>query len=230
MVFNHTVLGQLLKSVPGLEFEQLAQQYDVRRRSNTLPRWGRFVSLLARANEKPDADFHQQLFHKLYQRRQQSGAIPGNKLRFKGKLFALDGSLIDLLMKVFPWADIAPKKAASKLQPGLDHDGMIPAFAAVSEGLGSEMGAVDTFNFPLGSVLVFDRGYCSYDWHKALSDKGLYWVTRSKPVLNPFGGLRILMPPRQHGPWPTFISHAGRLSSYCISAKLTRPALKQHFH
>lgn len=83
-------------------------------------------------------------------------------------------------MKIFPWADIAPKKAAFKLHLGLDHDGLIPAFAEVTEGFGSEMEAVDSFNFPRGSVLVFDRGYSAYTWHKALSDKGLFWVTRPR--------------------------------------------------
>lgn len=42
------------------------------------------------------------------------------------------------------------------------------------------MEAVDTFNFPPGSVLVFDRGYSSYVWHKQLSKKGLFWVTRPR--------------------------------------------------
>jgi len=65
---------------------------------------------LARANENLDPDFYQQLFYKLYEQCQQSGAVPGKKFRFKGKLFSLDGSLIDLSLKVFPWADIAPKK------------------------------------------------------------------------------------------------------------------------
>jgi hypothetical protein len=60
-----------------------------------------------------------------------------------GKRFSLDGSLIDLSMKVFPWADIAPKKAAFKLHLGLDHDGLIPAFAEVSGGL--EMDVADSF-------------------------------------------------------------------------------------
>jgi hypothetical protein len=44
--------------------------------------------------------------------------VPGKRFRFKGKLFSLDGSLIDLSMKVFPWADVAPKKAAFKLHLG----------------------------------------------------------------------------------------------------------------
>jgi hypothetical protein len=95
-------------------------------------------------------------------------------------------------MKVFSWADIAPKKAAFKLHLGLDHDGLIPAFAEVTEGFGSEMEAVEKFNFPRGSVLVFDRGYSSLAWHKAMSDKGLFWVTRSKSNME-YEGQRSLL-------------------------------------
>jgi len=42
------------------------------------------------------------------------------------------------------------------------------------------MEAADTFAFPKGSVLVFDRGYGRYTWHKQLTDKGLFWVTRAR--------------------------------------------------
>ena len=137
-------------------------------------------SALARANEKLTADFYRDLFGELYRRLQNTHAVPGKRFRFKGKLFSLDGSLIDLSMKVFPWADVAPKKAAFKLHLGLDHDGLIPAFAEVSEGLTSEMEVADAFAFPQGSVLVFDRGYSRYAWHKQLTDKGLFWVTRAR--------------------------------------------------
>ena len=137
-------------------------------------------SALARANENLSAEFYRDLFGALYARMQNSHHLPGKPFRFKGKLFSLDGSLIDLSMKVFPWADVAPKKAAFKLHVGLDHDGLIPAFAEVSEGLTSEMEVADSFTFPKGSVLVFDRGYGRYLWHKQLTDKGLFWVTRAR--------------------------------------------------
>ena len=77
--------------------------------------------------------------------------MSGKRFRFKGKLFSLGGPLIDLSMKVLPWADIAPKKAAFKLHLGLDHDGLIPAFAEVSGGLESEMDVADSFAFPPGA-------------------------------------------------------------------------------
>ncbi len=68
-------------------------------------------SALARANENLTADFYQELFGTLYARLQNTQTVPGKRFRFKGKLFSLDGSLIDLSMKDFPWADVAPKKA-----------------------------------------------------------------------------------------------------------------------
>jgi len=137
-------------------------------------------SALARGNEKLNADFFQELFGMLYARLQSSGSVPGKRFRFKGKLFSLDGSLIDLSMKVFPWADIAPKKAAFKLHLGLDHDGLILAFAEVNGGSDSEMDVADSFAFPQGSVVVFDRGYSRYTWHKQLTERGILWVTRAR--------------------------------------------------
>jgi hypothetical protein len=131
MVYDHTVLGQFLKSVPRLEFEQLAKQHDGKRRSNALSRWSQFVSLvlghlgnrhslrdieaalasqqsqnyhlnignvsrsaLARANEKLDPDFYQQLFYKLYQCCQQTGAMPGKPFPFQRQAI-LSGWLAD---------------------------------------------------------------------------------------------------------------------------------------
>ena len=133
-------------------------------------------SALARANEKRDAEFYTRLFEVLYKRCSQH--TPGHGFRFKNKLFSLDGSLLDASMKLFPWADYNRKKSAFKLHVGLDHDGLIPCFARVTEGRISENEQAKMFNAPKGSVLVFDKGYNNYRWHKALTDKGIYWVTR----------------------------------------------------
>ena len=133
-------------------------------------------SALGRTNEGLDYRFFAGLFRTLYQRCTRHA--PRHGFRFKGKLFSLDGSLIDLSMKVFPWADYNRKKAAFKLHVGLDHDGLIPAFAAITLGKDSEMAQARKWHFPQGSVLVFDKGYNSYAWHNTLTEQGLIWVTR----------------------------------------------------
>ena len=133
-------------------------------------------SALARANEQRDAEFYTRLFEVLYSRCTQHA--PRHGFRFKNKLFSLDGSLLDASMKLFPWADYNRKKSAFKLHVGLDHEGLIPCFARVTEGRISENEQARMFDAPKGSVLVFDKGYNNYRWHKALTDKGIYWVTR----------------------------------------------------
>lgn len=133
-------------------------------------------SALARANEHRDAAFYTQLFEALYQRC--TLTAPRHGFRFKRKLFSLDGSLLNASMKLFPWADYNRMKAAFKLHVGLDHDGLIPAFAQVTEGRVSENGQVRLFKLPKGSVVVFDKGYNNYRWHKELTEQGIYWVTR----------------------------------------------------
>lgn len=133
-------------------------------------------SALGRANEKLGHQFYCDLFSSLYERCNSKGRK--HPFRFKGKLFSLDGSLFNVAMEIFPWANYNNKKAAFKLHLGLDHDGLIPAFASVTIGKESEMSQARLFNFPKGSVVVFDKGYNDYTWHNTLTDKGIFFVTR----------------------------------------------------
>jgi len=131
---------------------------------------------LSRANKNLDSMFYEELFAKLYARC--NGRSPQHKFRFKRKLFSLDASLLDVSMKVFPNAEYNRMKAAYKLHVGLDHDGLIPAFAAVTAGKTGDQTQAKLMQFPKGSVLVFDRGYADYCWHNQLTDQGIFWVTR----------------------------------------------------
>lgn len=133
-------------------------------------------STLSRANQSLSADFYQALFNQLYARCQSSA--PKHAFRFKQKLFSLDASLIDVSLKVFPNAEYNRMKAAYKLHIGLDHDGLIPAFAAVTPGKVGDQTQAKLMQFPKGSVVVFDKGYASYEWHNSLTDQGIFWVTR----------------------------------------------------
>jgi len=131
---------------------------------------------LSRANQNLGSSFFEELFSKLYERCQKGAGR--HKFRFKRKLFSLDASLLDVSLKVFPQANYNRMKAAFKLHIGLDHDGLIPAFAAVTPGKTGDQTQAKLMSFPKGSVLVFDRGYMDYKWHNQLTSKGIYWVTR----------------------------------------------------
>ncbi len=133
-------------------------------------------SSLARLNEKQPYTLYEELFTKLYARCQH--LVPGHGFRFKNKLYSLDASLIDLSLKIFPWAHYALGKAAMKLHVGLDHAGHLPAFATVTTGKVSDIEVGRTLRFPKGSIVVFDKGYTDYQWFKQLDNRGIFFVTR----------------------------------------------------
>lgn len=139
-------------------------------------------SALGRANETLDYQFFVALFGKLYQRcvRHAPKQSMNSDFALKEKLFSLDASLIDVSMKLFPNANYNRMKAAFKLHVGLDHDGLIPAFVAVTAGKVSDQAQARRFNFPRGSVVVFDKGYACYQWHQSLSTQGVSYVTRMR--------------------------------------------------
>ena len=131
---------------------------------------------LGRANQELTSCFFEDLFGKLYAGCQNGS--PTHSFRFKKKLFSLDASLLDVSLKVFPQAEYNKMKGAYKLHIGLDHDGLIPAFAAVTLGQVSDQTQARLMGFPEGSVLVFDKGYADYKWHNQLTRQGIFWVTR----------------------------------------------------
>ncbi len=131
---------------------------------------------LSRANQNLSSAFYEALFTKLYARCRSRSSR--HSFRFKRKLFSLDASLLDVSMKVFPSVEYNRMKAAYKLHVGLDHDGLIPAFAAVTVGKTGDQTQAKLMRFRKGSVLVFDKGYSDYSWHNQLTNQGIFWVTR----------------------------------------------------
>jgi Domain of unknown function (DUF4372) len=62
-------------------------------------------SSLARLNNRQPASCYETLFYKLYDRC--ANHAPKHGFRFKNPLYALDASLIDLSLKLFPWSHYA---------------------------------------------------------------------------------------------------------------------------
>src|SRR5258707_14083236 len=112
---------------------------------------------LARLNEERPWTLYEALFGQLSARCHR--VVPSHGFRFKNKLYSLDSSLIDVSLTVFPWAHYALGKAAMKLHLGLDHDGMLPAFAVVTESRVSDMAGARCLRFAKGSIVVLDKGY-----------------------------------------------------------------------
>lgn len=138
-------------------------------------------STLAYANEHRHWEIYQDLFTELLVHlRAKLPLSPKTPLELPGKLFSLDSTLIDLCAKVFDWAKYRTAKGAVKIHLLLDHDGLLPEFAIITDGKASDIRTAHKFSFPRGSMVVFDRGYCDYDWFAGFAAKGVHFVTRLK--------------------------------------------------
>jgi len=78
------------------------------------------------------------------------------------RLYQLNSSTIDLCLSVFPWATFHTTKSAIKLHVGLNHNGYLPEFVAITEGKTSDIEIGRTLQFPQGSIVAVDRGHCDY--------------------------------------------------------------------
>lgn len=138
-------------------------------------------STLARVNQNQPASLFEEVFHKLLERTQSRAR--GHKFRFKGKLFSLDASLIEVTASLFPWAKYQALKGAIKLHVGLDHAGHLPAFVTVTDGQQHEIHWARALALPPGSVVVFDRGFFDYQFFNQLNQKKIRFVTRLKRLV-----------------------------------------------
>ena len=135
-------------------------------------------STLAYANQHRPWQLYQSVFYQLLGRCRAVAGGPG--FRFKNKLLSLDATLIELCATVFDWAQYRRTKGAVKLHLLLDHQGLLPCFALVTEGRVHESRVARTLRFEPGTIVVFDRGFTDYDWFASLDADGVFFVTRMK--------------------------------------------------
>jgi len=134
---------------------------------------------LAYANEHRPWELYQDVFGQLLARCR--GLTKGKrKFRFKNKLYSLDATVIDLCLRMFPWAKFLQTKGAVKLHLLLDHEGYLPDFAHLTEGNVHEVRIARMLSFAPGSIIVMDKGYVDYRLFGRWTEEGVFFVTRQK--------------------------------------------------
>lgn len=95
-------------------------------------------------------------------------------------LFALDATLIELSLALFPWARWQSTHAALKLNVLLDLRTDIPVFASLHDGSRHEVAALDEIPIQPESFYTMDRGFLDFDRLHRIHRAKAYFVTRSK--------------------------------------------------
>src|SRR3972149_3408691 len=99
---------------------------------------------------------------------------------WEADLFALDATVIELSLALFPWARWKKTLASVKLNVLLNLRGDIPVFASLHEGKRHEVAALDELPVQSGSYYVMDRGYLDFSRLYRLHQAGAFFVTRLK--------------------------------------------------
>jgi hypothetical protein len=137
-------------------------------------------STLAYANSVRPWQVYQSVFQHLLETCQTEAARHRRKFRFKNPLYSIDATVIDLCASVFDWAKYQKTKGAIKLHLLLDHQGCLPTWGLVTDGTVHELNVARILDFPVGSIVVFDRAYIDYDLMARWTFQGVWWVTRAK--------------------------------------------------
>jgi hypothetical protein len=94
--------------------------------------------------------------------------------------YALDATIIDLCLSVFPWAKFRNRKGAVKLHTLMDLRGSIPAFILITHGKIHEVTVLDDLIIEAGAIYIMDRGYLDFRRLHGIQQTSAFFVTRAK--------------------------------------------------
>jgi hypothetical protein len=141
-------------------------------------------STLADANELRDWRIYADWAQALIRRARTLYASEPFALELDQTVYALDATVIDLCLTLFPWAHFRLSESAIKLHTLLDLRGSIPTFLALTNATVNELLVLDTLPIEPGSIYVMDRGYTDFARLARFTAAGAFFVIRAKSGLD----------------------------------------------
>ena len=146
---------------------------------------------LSHANKTRNADMAEELFWSVYgtlakqypEFLTSSRNYPGLPHRFRKRtLRAVDSTTIKLTAFNMGWAKHRRQKAAAKMHTALNMRSFLPNFVIVRSAKDSDPKTAWELcaDMKEGEIVVFDKAYVDFKHLKALTGRGVSWVTRAK--------------------------------------------------
>lgn len=140
---------------------------------------------LANANQNRDWRIYADLAQILITRCRDlyAGEELGEDLNRARTVFALDSTVIELCLALFPWAENKKGHAAIKIHTLLDLNGQIPTFLHITRARVSDVAILDQLPLLPGAFYVMDRGYIHFKRLYRFVEAQAFFVIRSKRKL-----------------------------------------------
>jgi len=136
---------------------------------------------LSRANEIKDYRIYESLALKLIEHAQT--LFDKNDTAYKelnNALYALDSTVIDLSLTLFPWAQHRQNKSAIRINTLLDVRTLLPAFINISSGGVHEINSLDLINVEPMAIYIMDKGFMDFVRFNRLNSLNAYFIIRAK--------------------------------------------------
>lgn len=138
-------------------------------------------STIAYANEHRPWQLYESLFYALLKK---CKTLMGShrEFTFDNPLYALDSSIIDLCLSLFPWAQFSQEKGGIKLHTVFNIRSQVPELIHVTEQTISDMGGlaeIDLSTYAKGTIFVFDRAYKKFTFLQKIKAAGHYFIVRT---------------------------------------------------
>ena len=140
-------------------------------------------STLADANEQRDWRIYADLAQSLIATARPLYAADDLGLDLAQTIYALDATLIELCVSLFPWARYRQTVGAIKLHTLLDLRGPIPSVIRVTDGRVHETMMLATLMPEPGAIYIMDRGYVDFARLYRFTEAGAFFVIRAKKNL-----------------------------------------------
>jgi len=140
-------------------------------------------STLADANERRDARIYADLAEVLMSIARRLYVDDEWWRNLKRAVHAFDSSVIELSLKLFPWAEYKPHAAGVKLHAQLNVASHVPGFMRITRGDLHDIRMLDELPIEPGAVYVFDRGYVDYARLYRFTRGAAFFVTRPRKNL-----------------------------------------------
>jgi len=135
---------------------------------------------LAHANEIRDWRIYHDFARVLIKQARELHQNDPLKVQLDQTAYALDSTVIDLCLSLFPWAKFRKRKGAVKLHTLLDLRASIPTTVIVTTGAVHDVNIMDELFWEPGSIYVMDRGYVDFSRLFRIHQDSVFFVTRAK--------------------------------------------------
>jgi transposase len=135
---------------------------------------------LAHANEVRDWRIYHDFAHVLIRTARRLHHNDPLSIQLDQTAYALDSTIVDLCLSLFPWAKFRKRKAAVKLHTLLDLRASIPTTVIVTTGAIHDVNIMDELFWEPGSIYVMDRGYVDFSRLYRIHQDSAFFVTRAK--------------------------------------------------